>query len=53
MTEMSAILGGGMVEAKRQLEVRLQKYKENLNMCGVLFFSLLGISVFLHLVRCR
>ena len=53
MTEMSAILGGGIVEAKRQMEERLKKYLENMGFCSVLFISLLGMGLFLHLIRCR
>ena len=53
MTELSSILGGGIIEAKRQLEERLNRYIEKRNLIIMLAISVLGLSIFFHLMLCR
>ena len=53
MTELSTILGGGIVEAKRQLEERLKRYIEKRNVIVVMAIAFLGLSLLFHLMRCR
>ena len=53
MTELSTILGGGIVEAKRQLEERLNRYIEKRNVIVVMAIAFLGLSLFVHLLRCQ
>ena len=52
MTELTAVLGGGITEAKRQLEERLATYQENLSTCVIFGLGFLGIALFLHRMRC-
>ena len=53
MTELSTILSGGIVEAKRQLEERLNRYLEKRNIIVVMAIAFLGASLFFHFMRCQ
>ena len=51
MTELSGILSGGIMEAKRALSEKLDMYQEQMNSCIILGVSLLGLSFGLHYLR--
>ena len=53
MTELSTILSGGIVEAKRQLEERLNRYLEKRNIIVVMAIAFLGASLLFHFMRCQ